>query len=177
MFSITINGNTLDRSETETLMTRYILVQCRSRLGPPDRQELGDLGVGHLNYVSKNTYLGRYQGGNLDNIRQLESVVYVDLYRNTFKITPSLKAAIRDEATRNQAYEVDIIFHESVDTNSADLQRDIRNTSRSGQEDIKFLPNQVRLTVQGLYLQAVATIDHVHHIEEVGEEVEYSDVA
>jgi len=176
MFPITINGNTLDKSKVEPLKTKYILVQCRTRLRPSDRQELGNTGVKHLNYVSKNTYLCQYQDGDLEKIRQLEPVVYVDFYHKIFKITPSLKKAIQDEATRNKAFEVDIVFHESVDTNSQGLQKDIKDASRCRVGD-KFLPDKVRLTVQGLYLQAVASIDDVRHIEEVGEDVELNDVA
>lgn len=91
-------------------------------------------------------------------------------------MTSSLKEAMRDKATRNQAYEVNIIFHEGVDTNSQRLQDDIEEASgcRVGN---KFLPNMVRLIVKGLNLQAVASIDDVRHIEEVGMDVEFNNVA
>jgi hypothetical protein len=152
------------------------LVQCRTRLGPSDIQELGNTGLKHLNYVSKNTYLCQYQDGDLEKIRQLEPVVYVDFYWEAFKMIPSLKEAIWNKATRNQAYEVNIIFHEGVDTNSQRLQDDIEEASgcRVGN---KFLPDMVQLIVKGLNLQAVASIDDVRHIEEVGMDVEFNDVA
>jgi serine protease AprX len=179
LFPITINGYTLDQSKPDTkpLKTKYILVQSRARLSPSDRQELDHAGVKHLDYVSKNTYLCQYQDGDLEKIRQLEPVVYVDIYRKEFKIMPSLKKAERDEAKRNQAYKVDFVFHKGVDPSSQDLQRDIKEKSHCGVGDIEFLPNKARLTVQSLYLKAVASIDDVRHVEEVGEVVEFNNVA
>ena len=157
---------------TRFLNTKYILVQSRTRLSPSDRQKLDHAGVKHLEYVSKNTYLCQYQDGDLEKIRQLEPVIYVDIYRTEFKIALSLK-----EANRDQVYEVDIVFHEGVDTKSEILRRNIVEKSHCDMKDVKFLPNTARLTIQGLYLNAVAPIDGVRHIEDVGKVVEYNDVA
>ena len=44
-------------------------------------------------------------------------------------------------------------------------------------KDVKFLPNKARLTIQGLYLNAAASIDGVRHIEDAGKVVECNDVA
>jgi len=175
-FPIMINGNTLDQSRapaTELLKTKYILIQSRTRLSPSDRKELDRVGVGiDLDYVSKNTYLCQYRDVDLGNIRKLEPVVYVDIYRNELKITPSLK-----EAEQDQFCKVDIVFHEGVDTSSLDLQRDIEVQSQCSMEGVKFLLNKVRLTMQCLYLEAVASIDNVRCIERVGKVVKHNDVA
>ena len=178
MFPITINGNILGQSPgpaTELIKTKYVLVQSRAQLSPSDRRELDHAGVKHLNYVSKNTYLCQYQDGDLEKIGQLDFVVYVNTYPKELKITPSLKEA--KEAEPDQKYEVDIIFHESVDPKSQDLQSDIIEKSHCGVGDFEFLPNKIRLPILGLNLDSVASIDDVRHIEEVGEVVENNDVA
>ena len=148
------------------------MVQSRTRLSPSDRQKLDHTGVKHLDYVSKNTYLCQYQDGDLGKIRQLESVVFVDSYQKKLKITPSL-----EEAEQDQFCKVDIVFHESVNPYSPDLQSDIMKKSHRDMGDIKFLPRKARLTIQRLYVDAVASIDDVRRIEEVGEVVMYNTVA
>lgn len=130
------------------------------------------MGVKHLEYVSKNTYLCQYQAGDLEKIRQLEPVIYADIYRTEFKIEPNLK-----EDNRDQVFEVDIVFHEGVDAKSENLRGDIVEKSHCDVKDVEFLPNKARLTIQGLYLNAVASIDCVRHIEEVGKVVKCNDVA
>jgi hypothetical protein len=68
-----------------------------------------------------------------------------------FKISPGLKAAMKDEI--------------------------VRTKSGFSGGDIKFLLKQVQLSVQALYLDTVASIDYAHHIEEVGEQEDHNDFA
>ena len=60
---------------------------------------------------------------------------------------------------------------------SPNLKIDLAKKSHCLVEDIKFLPNKARLTIQGLYLDDVASIDDVRYIEDVCEVEEYNDVA
>jgi serine protease AprX len=166
IFPITINGNSLDqltKSAADASKTNYILVQSRARLSPLQRQELAGAGLVLHDYVSKNTYLYGYQGVDLDMIRQMEPVVYVDVYRLEFKIPPSLKEAVPDSP-----YKVDIAFHEGIDSDSKILRDLIIEKSRLSAEDIKFFRHKSLLTVQGRYLNDLASIDGVRRIEEVG---------
>ena len=129
------------------------------------------MGVKHIDYVSKNTYLCQYLDEDLKKVRQLGPVIYVDIYRTEFKITPNLK-----EAKQDQDYEVDIVFHENVSPSIPNLQRDIVEKS-SSVGNVEFLSNKARLTMRGLYLDAVASIDDIRRIEHVGEVVTYNDEA
>jgi hypothetical protein len=175
MFPITINGNTLDQSTRSTADAfKYILVQSRAPLSPLQRQNLENAGLKHLDYVSKNTYLGHYQDADLDKIRQMEPVVYADVYLQSLKITPRLK-----EVQLDQNYEVDITYHEGVDVSpgSSDLKRSIMDKSYLTSDDIGFFDHKARLTIKGRYLKDVAMLDDVRWIEEVGEVEEFSDVA
>ena len=168
MFPITINGNKLDpstKSATDSSKTNYILVQTRAGLSPSQRQDLANAGLVHLDYVSKNTYLCGYQDTDLDRIRQMEPVVYVDVYRLEFKIEPDLKEA----APSLDEVEVDVVFHDAVDSDSESLRARISDLNP---KNIEFFPHEVpheaRLTVAGRYLNDMVTIDEVRHIEEVG---------
>ena len=166
---ITINGITLDQSTkpaTDAFNTNYILVQSKARLSPSQRRELADIGLVLHDYVSKNTYLYGYQGVDLDRIRQMEPVAYVDVYRLEFKIPPSLGKAVPDSP-----HKVDVVFHEDVDTGSTKLRDLIALKSRLSAGHIEFFPHKARLTIQAGYLNDVASIDEVRRIGEVGKVV------
>lgn len=174
-FFISINENTLDHSlasAAQSLKIKYILVQSWIRLSSFNRKELEYVGVNHLDYVFKNTYLCQYRGVDLENVRKLESIVYVNIYRKELKITSTSK-----EVEEHQIFKVDIIFQEGVNTNLSDLQREIAEKSHVIMENIKFFSNKARLTMQCLYFEFVASIDDVRCIERVGKVVKHNDAA
>lgn len=78
---------------------------------------------------------------------------------------------------RAELERVDIVFHQGVDTKSENLRRNIVEKSYCDVKDVKSLSNKARLTIQGLYLNAVAPIDGVCHIEDVNKVVECNDIA
>jgi hypothetical protein len=96
----------------------------------------------------------------------------VDVYRLDFKIAPSLKGAEPDGI-----YEVDVIFHEGVNSNSTSLQELVTQKVGPSSENIEFVGHKARLGMQGRFFNHVALLDEVRCIEEVGEVVEYNDVA
>ena len=148
------------------------MVQSWARLSSSDRQDLEKANIKHLDYVSKNTYLCQYQDEDLEKIRKLEPVVYVDIYRTELKITPRLK-----EARRDQSYKVDVVFHENVATDSQSLQTKLKEKSHCDMEKIEFLSKKARLPIDGHYFDDVASIDDVRCIEEVGNVVLFNDLA
>ena len=164
-FLITINGNTLDGSvepATNAFETRYVLIQSQKRLNPSQKQELAKSSITIHEYVSKNTYLcGSQDVVDLDRIRQMDFIVYVDIYRLEFKVSPSLK-----EASSSSTHQVDVIFHE--DRNPEEFQTDIMERSHLPTDDLVFCPRKVRLSSQGKFLNDLASIDAVRCIEDVG---------
>ena len=175
MFPITINDNVFDRlvqPADESLKTKYILIQGWTRLNPSNRQELRNAGVKHCNYVSKNTYLCRYGEKSLNQIRQLDFVIYVNIYPHELKIVSELKGAERD-----QTYEVEVVFHEGVDPSSLELQSVLEEKSHCAADTISYSTDSARLTIQGCYLDDVASIDDVFCIEPVEEDVAHDDAA
>jgi serine protease AprX len=179
-----INGNELDTSKrkaTESLESRYILVQSRVPFSKADITKLEEAGAKYLDYVSENTYLCRYQDGGPKQIpiTELDFVVYLGVYGQEFKISPRLKEA-RD-AQPDQEYEVDVIVHKDVDLKSTDVLEDLRNDiiekAQCGDSDVQFVQNKARLNIKGRHLDDVASIFDVHHIEDVAKLVLYNDVA
>ncbi|KAL9611301.1 MAG: hypothetical protein Q9167_004065 [Letrouitia subvulpina] len=159
----------------ESFNTKYILIQSLTRLSQTDKQALDDALVKSIDYVSKNTYLCQYQDEDLQKIRKLEFIVYVDVYRTEYKTTPRLRELIDAEPDRDRT--VDIIFHKSARSGSLDLQNNIRNRSHRNVNEIEFLATKARLTTRGLFLNKVASIDDVRCIESVGEVVMCNNIA
>lgn len=136
-----------------------------------------DIGVEHLNYVSKNTYLCQNQDEDLEKIRKLEPIVYVDIYRTELKIIPKLRELKEAEPDQDYKVKVDVIFHEGASPDAPGFQSEIVNKSGCSLEEIEFLANKARLTTKGLFLDDLASIDVVRCIEDVGEVVAYNDIA
>ena len=175
MFPITINGNRFDESvkpAANASKTDYILVQSRGRLSPSKRQKLGDAGLKHIDYVSKNTCLCHYQSADLDKVRQMEPIVHTDVYRLEFKMAPNLKEAVPD-----RDYKVDVIFHRGVQSDSTDFRDRILETTRSGKKYIEFFPHKVRLFILGQCMHDTAMLDDVRCIEKIGKLVSCNDQA
>ncbi|KAK2616728.1 hypothetical protein QQS21_000340 [Conoideocrella luteorostrata] len=166
IYPITINGNTCDPSTLNALETNYILVQSWTSLSPSEWQDLEGAGLKDFEYVSNNTYLCHSGGSKLDDIRQLEPVIYADVYSPEFKIAPDLKNASKDEP-----YTVDITFHNGVSLNAKTLRDLIAQSSHESADKIKIHPIVARLTMKGEHLSNVALLDFVRSIEIVGETV------
>jgi serine protease AprX len=130
------------------------------------------VGLRNLDYVSKNTYLCYYQPTDLQKIRQMDPVVYVDIYRRYFKTVPSLNEAVTD-----RDYKIDVIFHLSVQTDSVDLRDRISEATRSAEKDMEFFKHKVRLTISGQYIHDTAMLDDVRCIEKVARLIPCNDRA
>jgi hypothetical protein len=90
LFPIKINGNMVDLgtegATSGSAQSNYILVQSWMPLTPSQLKELESMGLGLQRHVSKNTYLYHCPRTNLDEIRQLRYVAYVDIYRQGYEI-------------------------------------------------------------------------------------------
>ena len=58
--------------------TRYLLLQVRSELDAEQRAELEQLGVELVQFVPDDTYLCRFDVGELDRVRSLEFVTWAN---------------------------------------------------------------------------------------------------
>ena len=131
-------------------------------------------------YVSDNTYLCGYKPTDLSKIRALPFVVWANVYLQGFKVAPALRAdaGVQAEHILPQAlppshsrtlHRVDVVFHEDVKTNAPKLKTAIAAAAHLNPDDIELSRRKVRLTVQERYLDDLAAIDEVRHIEEVPE--------
>ncbi|KAK2751264.1 hypothetical protein CKAH01_06450 [Colletotrichum kahawae] len=164
-YPIKVNGNMVEEQSIRTVeaTTQYVLIQALKRFTPSQKKDLGNLEVGVLEYIPKNAYLCTYAGGNLDRIRQLEFVVFVDIYRQYLKIPPELQHAQMDP----QHHNIDVVFHKNVDPKNF-YRRVYHMSEMTGNlEDVQVCTDKVRLSARGIYIRSISDIDEVRNIEEV----------
>jgi len=187
---ITINGISLDPvTQSEELATaslvsedasesNYILIQTSEPVTGDQKAQLAALGVVIHEYVSTNTYLCGYRGSDLDAIRTLPFVVWADVYFRGFKIPPSLRPVAPSEPspvlpvpvgelTSRAAHEVDVVLHDDVDADSGDLKARVAAAARLNVDNLQVGRHKFHLVVQERYLDDIAAIDEVRHLEEV----------
>jgi hypothetical protein len=139
MSRITINGISLDPvAEAPQLMLQathsanvaasdYILVQAKTSLTADQKAELRRKGAQPLEYVPNDTYVCKYRGSELSEIRALPFVAWANPYLRGFKIAPSLHAAATGPRARlvdlhgpaaspkAGSQLVDVVLHRDVD--------------------------------------------------------------
>src|SRR5262249_7789341 len=141
------------------------------------RKQLQDLGVQLLEHVPENTYICGYRG-DLQAIRALPFVQWVNPYMRGFKIAPALhqaaggvaKAQFRDMLGPSAAPDagtklVDIVLHRNADEAAA-----AKAIAQAGGLDAeKLAPShgKLRVSVPSDRLAAIAALDAVRHIEPV----------
>ncbi|MBD0344646.1 MAG: S8 family serine peptidase [Coleofasciculus sp. Co-bin14] len=189
MTKITINGISIDPTSQRGAMSaaglisadssnsNYILIQATEPLDRTQKSELAGLGVQILEFVPENTYICRYEPSNLDAVQNLPFVEWANVYLEGFKIPPQLRTTpvTRDVnllALRNaeppilqEQKPVEVVFHSNVSMDD-NLRDRVATAARLNAEDLEFSSNSVRLTVQPRYLEDLAQIDEVRHIEE-----------
>jgi hypothetical protein len=202
MASITINGITIDPVShgpalaaveavaADASQSNYILIQTREPLTRDQKATLAELSVKILEYVPENTYVCYYPESDLEAIRQLPFVVWANVYMRGFKVAPGLRpeepehgvgaamlmgAPLQDRSFQHPQL-VDIVLHQSTDLKSVEQQ--IAETAHVDPDSLKVEGgNKVRLNVYPKYLDALAQIDAVRHIEPVAERKLHNNVA
>jgi serine protease AprX len=189
MARITINGISFDPadrspaaasvSSVDASKSDYVLVQTTAPLTAEQQAQLKSLGAEICEYVSANTYMCRYKPTDLSPIRALPFVAWANVYLQAFKIPPALRPAAgaapatnavplaQGDLTSRKPRNVDIVLHHDVDSNAAALKARIAAAAHVSPDDLSMSRHKVRLHVQERYLNDLAAIDEVRHIEEV----------
>ncbi len=193
MSKITINGVTVDPlaqgpalaaaslESADATDSNYILIQTKKPLSKDMKNKLAKMGVVILEYVPDDTYLCNYSGTDLNQIRSLSNVVWANIYMKGFKVSPSLtiKPVAAPVGERNildleaapantldtTPKVVDVIFHSNVDAQS--IREKLSAAVHLDVSDLNIMPHKIRLNVQAKYLNDLANIDEVRHVEEV----------
>ncbi|KAK1518651.1 uncharacterized protein CCOS01_11471 [Colletotrichum costaricense] len=172
MATIQINGNTAnlanlpDSVPKDAESTNFILIQGHSDLTPGQKQKLEDSKVKILEYVSRNTYLCRYEPKDLSAIRAMAAVKSVIPYLPDLKTTVTLKELIERDNKKTR-YEVDCILHKSPNVNANNLATSIAQKARVDLQDLQISPSIIRVTVHQDDLSEIAKLDSISRIEEV----------
>ncbi len=187
MLRITINGVSLDPgSKTPTALaigksdaskSDYILVQSDKPMTQDQLARLARAGAKVQEYVSDNTYLCGFKGKSLAKVRNLPFVTWAGVYDRAFKIPPSLRPQVAGAptvtiggpaaATRTSRspHMIDIVLHHDVDPNKTTLKAKIAAAARVNPDDLEMGRHKVRLHVQDRYLDDLAALDEVRHME------------
>ncbi|OGE47392.1 hypothetical protein PENARI_c046G01059 [Penicillium arizonense] len=187
MSIISINGNhldpegqrpvlqALDLESEDAAKSDYILVQSVEHLSNEQEDELESLGVDIQQYASKNTYLCGFKGTDLESIRRLPYVSWVNVYLDMFVIQSSLKAPAgtmelspfpavpKDRISQT----VDVLLHKDVDARSSSVLSEIAAAAHADPETLDAGSSKIRFNVQNQYLEGLAAIDGVKVIQPV----------
>src|SRR6476660_782014 len=178
-----------DAASPDTSKSNYILVQTTAPLSDADKAKLSELGVEIQEYVSENTYLCRYAPSDLTAIRALPFVSWAGVYLQGFKVNPSLRPPVSAAQTNaigpleaassvsRTLRLVDIVVHDDVDPNSADFKAKVAAAAHVSPDTLTVNRRKIWLNVQERFLNDVAAIDEVRHIEEVRGVKLYNNVA
>jgi len=103
MATITINGISIDPAKqapalaatnllsADASQSNFILVQTTAPLTAGERKQLADLGAEILEYVPEQTYICRYKPEDLNRLRALPFITWVNTYLHGFKVSPRLR--------------------------------------------------------------------------------------
>lgn len=125
---------------------------------------LADKGVkapGVHGLICKNTYVCFYPDVNLYRIRRIKPIVYVDICRKQFKLSPDLWESPLDRNIR-----LDVIFHYGVDPIPEDFKALVAMKSGANREDISFYRGGAQLVARGARIEDLGAINRVRPIEE-----------
>ncbi len=199
MAGITINGITLDPDTHGSALaslgfaspdvsdTDYVLVQFT---GPPtsaQRAELVQAGVEILEYVPENTFLCRFPGTNLAQIRALPFVALATRYLKGFKINPGLVAgdnldpaailamAGGSNLLRSHQEKVTVVLQKGAATE--DSLREVAAAAGVDPGTLEVHGNRVTVSVTSDRLQSLANVDAVRHVEPRPRNGLFNDVA
>src|SRR5215469_15311434 len=104
MAAITINGISIDPAKQAPALaaanmlsanasqSNFVLVQTKTPLTADERKQLADLGAHILEYVPEDTYICRYEPEDLNRLRALPFVAWVNIYLHGFKVSPKLRS-------------------------------------------------------------------------------------
>lgn len=198
MKAITINGYTiepnapaaaaaaLELNNATAQASDHILIQPKAPLKPAEEKKLTQLGVEVLEAVPGEALICRYPGTDLNAIRALSFIGWVEVYPRAVKLGRSLREQPSTRATHLDAAvaaptldatprTVNIVLHRTVDQKKAVA--NIAKAAHCKEKDVVVRNGRVRLRVTTRRLPELASVDEVRHIEEVREARLYNTAA
>jgi hypothetical protein len=86
----TTNSGVASEVAEDQRNTRYLLLQARSELSVEQRAQLAQLGVEVLEFVPEDTYLCRFDVGELAKVRALEFVTWANPFMKRREVTRAI---------------------------------------------------------------------------------------
>lgn len=198
MARITLNGVSIDPlsqarglraaslESEDAADSNYVLIQMDGPATPEQQQQLADLGVEIQEYVPESTYLCRYAPTDLTPIRALPFVLWANVYMRGFKLAPSLRpsepdglraltAAPETSWPADESREVDVVVHDDVEPQQ--VAGEVAEVADVPADALAAGRGKVRLSVTEAQLEALTSLDAVHHVEAVPERKLFNNVA
>jgi serine protease AprX len=182
MATITINGISIDPAKqapalaatnllsADASQSNFILVQTTAPLTAGERKQLADLGAEILEYVPEQTYICRYKPEDLNRLRALPFITWVNTYLHGFKVSPRLRptaqANLLAAAAPSQSKDrvtVEVVLHN--DSMSDAVRNRIAAAAGVDPSQVQAGRGKGRVNVEERRLNALAAIDEVRHIE------------
>ena len=184
---IIINGRSVSCSDLQDDASKssYILVRTTGDpLDKDQKDELDQLGVKLLEFVGnedKQIYLCGYKHDSLKEIRDLSYVDYADIYSASFVVPAELqerRAASADSNGQSSSeITIDVLLHHDVKQASDDLLKRIAEAADKDVSDLSSNRGFVRVTVDPSKFPAIADIDEVRVIHDVGKRKLFNNIA
>lgn len=189
MARITINGISFDPSAaepaaaafstTDASTSNYILVQTISPPTVAQWAQLEKLGVKVHEHVSENSFLCSFKPKSLAAVRALKFVTWAGVYMQGFKIPMDLRPPTAEasaasivppvpvNSTRRTLHKIDVVFHDDVNPDESELKAKLATAAHVDPSDLVMSRHKARIQIQERYLNDLAAIDEVRHIEQV----------
>lgn len=201
MASITINGITIDTAAAPAKLAAfsignetaehsdYVLVQTRHPLNAQERSALQAAGAEILESVPESTLICHFPGTDLDAVRSLPFVGWVDLYPDLVKLSPSLRrldakvggipiavAALAEPSSLDPTpVTIDVELHRGVDV-QAELPL-VAAAAHLTEQEVTLSGDKIRMTCKRRRLDDIAAVDGVRSLREVAPNKLANDVA
>jgi serine protease AprX len=198
MANITLNGVSIDPlsqaqglraaslESSDAADSNYVLIQTDGPVTLEQQQQLADLSVEIQEYVPENAYLCRYAPTDLTPIRALPFVLWANVYMQGFKLAPSLRASEPDGLRAltaapdtgwpaDESREVDVVVHDDVDPHQ--VAGEVAEAADITPNALAAGRGKVRLSVTEAQLDALTSLDAVHHVEAVPARKLFNNVA
>ncbi|KAJ9096456.1 hypothetical protein QFC21_005278 [Naganishia friedmannii] len=169
----TINVVAIDAAQTD-----YILVQTsKETLDDDNYNALDFLEFELLDMVSERTYLCRFKGKDLDQLRDLDFVTFVDTYKEDFVVAASLKEEAStprpllvssgqapDVSTGQAMVQVDVVLHSGSAADGGTIKREIARMTGVEPSTITIIDERLRAGLPYSSLMKIAQLDPVQAI-------------
>ncbi|KAF2261339.1 subtilisin-like protein [Lojkania enalia] len=175
--------------------TRYIILKSKELLTDAQKRGLRNEDVHIYTYVDDKTYLCLYEKDDLEELRQMDFLDYVDVYHSLFKIQKNLRRRVQEsQGTRStsvpsnaeatpagfvmeSAIEVVIGLHDKPIPTAEEIVQDLVSRNIIRKEDTRVYGTRIDTVISPEDLLALESIDSIRSVDENYHDEDESNIA